>query len=173
MTYTNSLKFAWDQTSDSFNWPKGSEGFCLTGILHLLASCDRIAASEEMGAGFPPTAPQIRHNETLRRLLVYQFWTRLLPPHSQPQSGSAFLFSDKRPSSIYIFTFIQNLVRLTAHHIKNIRISTILSSESGFPLQVREPTCSNKMSPPVLYQHKYAFQIFAYVRHTGSRSNSL
>lgn len=91
MTYTNSLKFAWDQTSDSidsFNWPKGSEGFCLTGILHLLASCDRIAASEEMGASLQAFHPLLRKLDTTERF-----------EDSLPMSGSAFLFSDKRHSS--------------------------------------------------------------------------
>lgn len=61
--YTDSLKFAWDQTSDStdsFNWPKGSEGFGWTDIVHLLASCYRSAGSEEMGASLPAFHPMLR-----------------------------------------------------------------------------------------------------------------
>lgn len=153
MTYTNSLEFAWDQTPDSidnFNWPKGSEGFCLTGILHLLASCDRIAGWEEMGASV-----QAFHTLLCKLDTTKCFGDSLFISY-EPSCYWPTVNHSLDRSSIYILTFIQNLVRLT---VKNIRISSKLSIVSGFPLQVREPSCSNKMSSPVLYNFKYLLML--------------
>lgn len=126
-----------------------------------------------MGASLQAFHPLLHKLDTTKRFgdsLFVSYEPDCYCPTVNHSLDQPFLFSDKRRSSIYILTFIQNLVGLTAHHVKNIRISSKLSSESRFPLQVGEPTCSNIMLPPVLYQHKYAFQIFAYVRQGADRT---
>lgn len=101
MTYTNSLQFAGDQTSDSidsFNWPKGREGFCLTGSLHLPASCDRTAGSEEMGASLQAFHPLLCKLDTTKRFedsLFFSYEPTVTAPQSTTVWVSPFIFRQK------------------------------------------------------------------------------